>query len=91
MGATKERFGVAVEPGTLEKLRVLAGGERKIGEYLTDVIDFLWSQRDVMDDVVSPTSGLEALEADILELRAKVVFLRARARRQQKISKAYNA
>lgn len=42
----KERFGVAVEAGTLDKLRALAGGERKIGEYLSRLIDATWEQKD---------------------------------------------
>jgi hypothetical protein len=42
----KERFGVAVEEGTTAKLRQLAGGERKIGSYLTAVVDWLWLNRE---------------------------------------------
>jgi len=37
----KERFGVAVEPGTVAALRDLAGGQRKIGEFLSGAVKFL--------------------------------------------------
>lgn len=36
-----ERLTASLEDGTLEKLRELAGGERKVGAYLSDVVRFL--------------------------------------------------
>jgi hypothetical protein len=46
----KERFGVAVEPGILEKLREMAGGERKIGEFLSYLVDREWVRRSALVD-----------------------------------------
>jgi len=44
----KERFGVAVEEGTVEKLRTLAGGERKVGAYLSDIVSWLWQYKEAL-------------------------------------------
>lgn len=41
-----ERLTASLEDGTLERLRTLAGGERKVGAYLSAVTDWLWQYRD---------------------------------------------
>ena len=40
------RLTVSVEDETVERLRELAGGERKVGEYLNSVVTWLWTLRD---------------------------------------------
>jgi len=45
----KERLYLSVEPGTVERLRELAGGERKVGELVSTFADWLWQQRDVLE------------------------------------------
>ena len=84
----KERFGVAVEAGTLEKLRSLAGGQRKIGEYLTDVIDLLWSQHNDDEtkrkDVGANSQWRADLEAEIAAQDAVIVEMAQRMERQNK-------
>ena len=44
-----ERLTVSLEDGIPDKLRTLAGGERKVGAYLSDVVAWLWEQREVLD------------------------------------------
>ena len=40
------RLTVSVEDETVERLRELAGGERKVGSYLDEVTTWLWTLRD---------------------------------------------
>ncbi len=40
------RLTVSVEDETVERLRTLAGGERKVGSYLDSVVAWLWTLRD---------------------------------------------
>ena len=40
------RLTVSVEDETVERLRELAGGERKVGSYLDAVTTWLWTLRD---------------------------------------------
>lgn len=40
------RLTVSVEDETVERLRELAGGERKVGAYLDEVTSWLWTLRD---------------------------------------------
>lgn len=44
----KEKLGVSVDAGTVEKLRKLAGGERKVGELISELTSFLWRERSVL-------------------------------------------
>ena len=54
-----ERLTASLEDGTLEKLRTLAGGERKVGAYLSQVVThLLWPHRDTIDDVGLPESTI---------------------------------
>ena len=46
--ATGDRLTVQLEDGRGAQLRTLAGGERKVGAYLSDVIDWLWFNRDTL-------------------------------------------
>ena len=41
-----ERLTVSLEDGIPDKLRTLAGGQRKVGAYLSDVISWLWYHRE---------------------------------------------
>ena len=43
-----ERLTVSLEDGTTENLRTMAGGERKVGVYLSNVVAWLWSYRDTL-------------------------------------------
>lgn len=43
-----ERITLALSPGTVERLRSLAGGQRKVGAFLSDVVTWLWSYRDAL-------------------------------------------
>ena len=51
-----ERLTASLEDGTLEKLRTLAGGERKVGAYLSDVVAWLWEYREALQ--ARPLSGM---------------------------------
>ena len=44
-----ERLNTALEDGTLDKLRTLAGGQRKVGAYLSDVVAWLWEYREALE------------------------------------------
>lgn len=46
-----ERLTAALEDGTLDKLRTLAGGERKVGAYLSQIVAWLWPYREDLDAV----------------------------------------
>ena len=46
--ATGDRLTVQLEDGRGAQLRTLAGGERKVGAYLSDVINWLWFNRDTL-------------------------------------------
>lgn len=50
-----ERLTVSLEDGIPDKLRTLAGGERKVGAYLSDVVAWLWANREKLD-AYSPSS-----------------------------------
>ena len=45
-----ERLTASLEDGTLEKLRELAGGERKVGAYLSQLVALLWPHREELKD-----------------------------------------
>jgi len=44
-----ERLTASLEDGTLEKLRTLAGGERKVGAYLSQLVAWLWEYREALE------------------------------------------
>lgn len=44
-----ERLTASLEDGTLERLRTLAGGERKVGAYLSQVVAWLWDSKEDID------------------------------------------
>lgn len=44
----KEHLSASVNDGTIDKLRELAGGRRKVGEFLGDVVDLLWRHRHII-------------------------------------------
>jgi hypothetical protein len=44
-----ERLTVSLEDGRLEQLRTLAGGERKVGAYLSGVVSWLWLHREALE------------------------------------------
>lgn len=61
-----ERLTVSLEDGTLVKLRELAGGERKIGAYLSRLVTWLlWPYREELD-AVGPV-GCVIMRKDKLE------------------------
>ena len=41
-----DRLNTVLEDGRLEQLRIMAGGQRKVGAYLSDVIAWLWYHRE---------------------------------------------
>lgn len=43
-----ERLTVSLEDGSIERLRLLAGGERKVGAYLSGVVSWLWEYREAL-------------------------------------------
>lgn len=43
-----ERLTVSLEDGIPEKLRELAGGQRKVGAYLSDVVSWLWRHKEIL-------------------------------------------
>ena len=60
-----ERLTVSLEDGSLDKLRELAGGERKVGAFLSDVAAWLWAYREDID-AVGP-QGCVIMRKDKLE------------------------
>ena len=44
------RLTTSVTDETVERLRELAGGERKVGSYLDEVVTWLWTQRRVLEE-----------------------------------------
>ncbi len=78
--ATSDRLTVQLEDGCGEQLRILAGGPRKVGEYLSGVTAWLWAHREQLesaplsDFVLCPRSVLESydvrnFEADLETVR----------------------
>lgn len=57
-----ERLTASLEDGTLEKLRTLAGGERKVGAYLSDVVAWLWEYREALQ--ARPLSGMALVHSE---------------------------
>jgi hypothetical protein len=41
-----EHLSTSVTDGTIDKLRELAGGQRKVGAYLSSVVEWLWWNRE---------------------------------------------
>lgn len=68
----KEHLSASVEAGTIEKLQALAGGQRKVGEFLTKIIDLMWKHRDLLktnklqDLIIAPPLSHPDLEAIVL-------------------------
>lgn len=79
-----ERLTVQLEDGTVEKLRELAGGPRRVGNYLSRVTDWLWSQREVMGNTpveeftLTPAGQLEDVAAHVATLDERMAGLVAR-------------
>ena len=44
-----ERLTVSLEDGIPDKLRTLAGGERKVGAYLSQLVAWLWEYREALE------------------------------------------
>lgn len=78
----KERFGVAVEPGILEKLREMAGGERKIGEFLTILVEREWDRRDA---IAKGVKADDQKSNDHAELEERIRNLEGELREQDNI------
>ena len=57
-----ERLTASLEDGTLERLRTLAGGERKVGAYLSDVVAWLWDYREALQ--ARPLSGMALVHSE---------------------------
>lgn len=55
-----ERVNLIIEDGTREKLIELAGGERKLGEYISSLVSEEWQRQQV--DVSKLAERLQALE-----------------------------
>jgi formate dehydrogenase maturation protein FdhE len=66
-----ERLTVSLEDGSVERLRALAGGERKVGAYLSQVTAWLWANRDELQD--TPLEDIRFIaDADYNELKNRV-------------------
>lgn len=68
-----ERLTASLEDGTLEKLRTLAGGERKVGAYLSSVVSWLWANKDKLD-AYSPSS-INVEKGEEIERRIDRLYL----------------
>lgn len=44
-----DRLTTQLDDGNLERLRILAGGERKVGAYLSEVTAWLWAHKEVLE------------------------------------------
>ena len=91
----KERFGVAVEEGTVEKLRTLAGGERKVGAYLSDVVAWLWGYKEALQ--ARPLSSMALVhnewiaatpeeQQEALEIEGELFWRRQFREQQQRLA-----
>ena len=86
----KEHLSASVEAGTVQKLQELAKGQRKVGEYLTDVVELLWAQHSSGDDETKrKDAGANSqwradLEAEIAAQDAAIVEMAKRMERQNK-------
>ena len=64
----KRNLNLSVEEESIVKLQELAGGKRKVGEYVTGLANWIWDQKTVLDRV--PLEDLELrddYEADEIE------------------------
>ena len=71
--AETERLTTQLDAGTLEQLRTLAGGPRKIGAFLSTLTQWLWSQRAALE--AAPLTDYH-LCARLNELTINEVFTR---------------
>lgn len=62
------RLTVRVNDETVERLRTLAGGERKIGAMLDDVTTWLWSS---YQDAGGLSRRIEGTEAQLAQVRSQ--------------------
>ncbi len=46
----KEHLSSSVEAGTIKKFRTLAGGPRKVGEFLSELANLLWKHRAIVEN-----------------------------------------
>jgi len=78
--AERQRLTLSVEDGTVERLRELAGGERKVGEYVSDVAARLHDSPELLQRASSP-GVLESLQQDVRTMLEMIDFVMARLER----------
>lgn len=53
-----ERLTTQLEDGSIDKLREMAGGERKVGAFLSDVVAWLWEHKETLETTPLHKLGL---------------------------------
>ena len=90
-----ERLTVSLEDGIPDKLRTLAGGERKVGAYLSDVVAWLWEYRESLQ--ARPLSGMALVynewiaatpeeQQEALEVEGELFWRRQFREQQQRLA-----
>ena len=90
-----ERLNTALEDGTLEKLRALSGGQRKVGVYLSDVVAWLWQYKEALE--ARPLSGMALVhnewiattpeeQQEALEIEGELFWRRQFREQQQRLA-----
>lgn len=76
-----ERLTTQLEDGTIEKLRELAGGERKVGAFLTEVITWLYMYRDRLASAPLPDFVLRSRHETDEQYRQETADLLAQVKK----------
>lgn len=79
-----ERLSTSLEDGSIEKLRELAGGERKVGTYLSGVVSWLYENTTRLAGARRGVIVLPAGETEILAQRLAEVEIRVAQLEQQR-------
>lgn len=58
-----ERLTTGLDDGSIEKLRELAGGERRVGRFLSQVVTWLWHQKEQLEK--TPLSDYVLVRRDV--------------------------
>jgi hypothetical protein len=80
---TMVHLSTSIPDSTIDKLRILAGSNRKIGLLLTDVTNLLWAHRGVLEGakiselVITAPSGDPELKMRLDEIERRVGVLEA--------------
>lgn len=80
----KKRYHIALEESSAEKLRELSGGERRVGQFISETADWLYTQRDVLEgkplqelEIVDPAmkEGYKAMQKRLSDVEEMLAFL----------------